>query len=184
MDHYIDIRLLANAGIGFNELMGALFQKVHAWIARNAAGRIAVSFPDMKKTPGSCLRVHAGHGDLSAFSAAPWGKTLHLWIDQSPVIPVPGNSKHCVVRRVQSKSAHNRRQRSIRHNWLTPEEAAARIPDSATKPLDLPYLYLPSGSTGQRVRFFIQQRTELSEATAGEFTTYGMSKAGATVPWF
>ena len=184
MDHYLDIKLRANAGIGTNELMAMLFYKIHVWIARNANGRIALSFPEMEKTPGARLRVHGGEADLCSFASGDWRRTVMLWVDVSPVCPVPAGVMHCTVARIQSKSAHNMRQRAMRRNGLTPEQAMARIPDAATKALDLPYLYVQSASTGQRVRFFIQQGSAQPRAVQGGFSAYGMGKDGATVPWF
>jgi len=184
MDHYLDIRLRANAGIGKNELMATLFYKIHVWIARNANGRIALSFPDMNKTPGARLRVHGCESDLQAFSSGDWRRTVMLWIDLAQVCPVPADARHCMVARIQRKSAHNMRQRAMRRDGLTLEQAMVRIPDTATESLDLPYLYVQSASTGQRVRFFIKQSPAQPVAVKGAFSAYGLGKDGATVPWF
>ena len=183
MDHYIDIRLQANAGIGGNELMAVLFYKVHVWLAWQAQGRIGLSFPEMSKTPGALLRVHGSQADLAVFALGDWRKTLLLWMVQSPVQPVPAHAQHCAVARVQRKSAHNMRQRAMRRDGLTLEQAMARIPDAASEPLELPFLDIPSASTGQRVRFSIRQQV-VADAVFGEFTAYGMGKSGTTVPWF
>lgn len=183
MDHYIDVRLHANADLSCNELMATLFYKVHVWIARNAQGRIGLSFPEMARTPGALLRVHGNQADLTAFASGDWRRTLALWISQTPVQPVPAHIQYCTVIRVQSKSAHNKRLRAVRRRGLTLEQATALIPDDTTKPLDLPFLDICSASTGQRVRFFLRQQ-QVVDAVPGGFSAYGMSQAGTTVPWF
>ena len=183
MAYYIDIRLHTNAEISCNELMAALFYKVHIWLAKHAEGRIGVSFPEMKKTPGGLLRVHGDLSDLITFASGEWRNTLSLWISQTPVQPIPAHAQSCCVTRIQSKSAHNKRQRAMRRRGLTLEEATACIPDTATKPLNQPFLDIRSASTGQRVRFFIQQQ-QAANAVPGRFSAYGMGQAGTTVPWF
>lgn len=184
MDHYIDLHVRAPADMGRHHLMAVLFYKLHAWIAHHACGRIGLSFPAMQKTPGTHLRVHGSLADLSRLSSGDWRNTLLLWLQQGPVTPVPGHAQHCVVARVQKKSAHNMRQRAMRRDGLTHEQSLARIPDSATEVVSLPYLDIRSSSSGQTLRFFIRQGPPKSTAVPGPFSAYGMSHAGATVPWF
>ncbi len=184
MDHHLDIHLNTQGEMGTNALMATLFYKVHVWIAHHAPRRIGLSFPDMRKTPGARLRVHGNQADLHAFAAGDWRKTLLMWVQQDAVQPVPANSLHCAVARVQRKSAHNMRQRAMRRHGLTPEQAWARIPDEANEIVDLPFLDLCSASTGQTLRFFIRQQTRLSAPVPGGFSAYGMGQSGATVPWF
>lgn len=184
MDHYVDIRLLADPEMGCNQLMAHLFYKVHVWLAAHGNGRVGLSFPEMNKTPGSVLRVHGSADQLQEFLAGDWRKSLALWLAPMTIKPVPADTGYCVVRRIQRKSAHNRRKRSVAKGWLTESEARERIPDSTTQKLDLPFLDIRSSSTGQqRVRFFIQQ-TPAPAMVRGEFTAYGMSAGGATVPRF
>ncbi len=108
---------------------------------------------------------------------------MQLWIDPLSVLAVPTGATVCNVKRIQAKSAHNMRKRAVAKGRFTTEQALASIPDSATKPLDLPFLVIQSASSGQRVRFFIQQN-EASKAVEGAFNSYGMGQSGATVPWF
>lgn len=183
MDHYIDIRLHANADMSVKELMATLFYKVHVWLARHAQGRIGLSFPEADKALGTLLRVHGSQSDLLMFAMGDWRRTLLMWISQSPVQAVPTHTRHHSVTRVQRKSANNMRQRAVRRHGLTLEQAVQRIPDTAVRPLNLPYLDIPSASTGQCVRFFIRQQVA-ADAVPGGFSAYGMSQAGATVPCF
>ena len=183
MDHYIDIRLHANADMSVKELMATLFYKVHVWLARQGPGHIGLSFPEADKTPGPLLRVHGNEPDLMLFAMGDWRRTLLLWISQSPVQAVPTHTRHHSVTRVQRKSANNMRQRAMRRHGITLEQAVQRIPDTAVEPLNLPYLDIQSASTGQRVRFFIRQQVT-EDAVPGGFSAYGMSQAGSTVPCF
>lgn len=184
MNYYLDIHLRPNADFGCNALMAQLFYKVHVWLALHGNNGIGLSFPEMKKTPGTVLRVHGSAPALEAFATGDWRKTLSLWLDQTAVQEVPSDAAFCTVRRIQKKSAQNRRKRAIAKGWLTAEQALKRIPDTATKVLDHPFLDIHSSSTGhQQIRFFIQQSI-VPAAIPGAFSAYGMGNAGATVPWF
>lgn len=183
MDHYIDIRLHANADMSVKELMATLFYKVHVWLARHAQGRIGLSFPEADNALGTVMRVHGSQSDLLMFAMGDWRRTLLLWISQTAVQAVPEHTRHHSVTRVQRKSANNMRQRAMRRHGLTLEQAVQRIPDTAVEPLNLPYLDIQSASTGQCVRFFIRHQTA-ADAVPGGFSAYGLSQAGATVPCF
>jgi CRISPR-associated endonuclease Csy4 len=71
----------------------------------------------------------------------------------------------------------------MRRHGFSEEEARQRIPDSAARRLDLPYVQLRSQSSGQHFRLFIHHGPLQSQPVAGHINRYGLSD-GCTVPWF
>ena len=86
-----------------------------------------------------------------------------------------------MVRRVQAKSAHNKRRRSVAKGWLSEEEAQVRIPDAQQKAMSLPYAEMHSLSTQSRMRLYIEHGPLLDKPVAGMFNAYGLSTT-ATIP--
>lgn len=164
-------------------MMGTVFYKLHVWLSENMPNRIGLSFPAMKQTPGDCLRLHGTENDLKAVIGGDWRYSLLMFVQIQPVLPAPATAQYCTVQRIQKKSVNNRRLRSIRKGWLSEEEAITRIPGDADHRLDLPFIVVRSHSSQQTVKIFIRQQLQ-SEPVAGEFSSYGLSKAGSTVPWF
>ena len=101
----------------------------------------------------------------------------------SAVCPVPPQTSFCTVRRVQAKSAYNKRKRSVAKGWLDESEAQKRIPDSQQRMLDLPYAQLRSLSNGNMMRVYIEHSKPVQQSVTGSFSAYGLSST-ATVPWF
>ncbi|MDA5483387.1 type I-F CRISPR-associated endoribonuclease Cas6/Csy4 [Yersinia intermedia] len=87
------------------------------------------------------------------------------------------------VRRVQAKSAHNKRQRSIAKGWLTEQQAFEQIPDTQQKSLRLSFIQLRSLSNGNTMRIYIQHGELQEQAQLGSFSAYGLSNS-TTIPWF
>ncbi|MBX2858733.1 MAG: type I-F CRISPR-associated endoribonuclease Cas6/Csy4 [Cellvibrionaceae bacterium] len=144
---------------------------------------VGVSFPQFAKTLGEQLRLHGPQNDLQALVAAPWFNGLTDYCQMDDIRPTPASVQYRTVRRVQTKSAANKRKRSVAKGWLNTEEAMAKIPATAQRSLTLPYLQLNSGSTGQHMRIFIEHGPLQSEPSSGRFNTYGLSST-ATIPWF
>ncbi|SMC17797.1 CRISPR-associated endonuclease Csy4 [Andreprevotia lacus DSM 23236] len=185
MDHYLDIRLWTDPdlALGTVELMNTLFAKLHRHLGQTANGRIGISFPNHGKLLGDALRLHGNRQDLQQLMADNWLQGLRDLTRIAAISPVPDQASHRIVRRVQAKSAHNKRLRSVRKGWLTETEAQTTIPDDQQKPLPFPYAELQSKSNGNLMRVYIQHGPEQPEPVAGIFTAYGLSST-ATIPWF
>ena len=88
-----------------------------------------------------------------------------------------------VQRRQFKTSAERLRRRRMRRKGETADQAAAAIPDSVERQVELPFVRLNSASTRQPFCLFIaQERGEEGGAGKG-FNSYGLSQGG-TVPWF
>jgi CRISPR-associated endonuclease Csy4 len=184
MNHYLDIQLLPEEPeVSENFLLNALFAKLHLRLGQQATGQIGVSFPLHAKRLGSLLRLHGTQSELQAVMAEDWLQGLKGYSRCSDISAIPATVGYRTVRRVQAKSAHNKRQRSIAKGWLTAEEAQSRIAESQQKILKLPFMQLKSRSTGQMMRVYIEHGPLLTAPLAGCFSAYGLS-ATATIPWF
>ena len=187
MDHYIDITLLPDPEFPVTTLMNALFSKLHRGLVDHGGRGIGVSFPDIAKNRrslGKRMRLHGSKESLERLMGARWTHGMHDHVDIAPVSPVPGETLHCVVRRVQAKSSPERlRRRLMARKSIGAEAALAAIPDTAAKLLDLPYVEMASRTTSQRFKLFIEHLEPTSVPVSGEFGSYGLSPNG-TVPWF
>ncbi|WP_233967850.1 type I-F CRISPR-associated endoribonuclease Cas6/Csy4 [Pectobacterium polaris] len=184
MDHYIDIRVQPDPEFTASQLLNALFAKLHRALGQVADGKIGISFPNVGKTLGECLRLHGTKEALSTLEQTAWLKGLRDYTQVSECKAVPDGVKFRTVRRVQLKSSAERlRRRSVSKGWLTEAEASARIPDAVEKRSALPFVQIKSLSNGQMFFVFVEHGPLQDAPIAGRFSSYGLS-AEATVPWF
>ena len=183
MDKFIDITLMPDPEFEAQQLLNALFSKLHRAIGEAAPGEIGVSFPKVGKRLGDQLRLHGTQDSLATLMALPWLQGMRDYCQVSDSNDVPEKVQYRTVRRIQAKSAHNKRMRSIRKGWLTEDEAYQRIPDDQQKSLKLPFIQMRSLSNGNPMRVYIEHGELKDEPVAGEFNAYGLS-AQTTIPWF
>lgn len=184
MDHYIDIRVLADPEFSEGLLMNALFSKAHRVIAELGGGEVGVCFPEYGKTLGKHLRLHGSKMSLERLMADGWLKGLRDYTEVSSISQVPANAKFRVVKRVQAKTNIDRlRRRSVSKGWLNQEEANTQITPDKERRLKLPFLQLKSRSTGQSFCLFIEHGKITDQARNDKFSTYGLS-SNSTIPWF
>lgn len=183
MDSYINIMVLPDPEMRETLLINNLFAKLHRALVQHKIDDIGVSFPNHAKTLGNVLRLHGKGESLQAFMVEPWLKGLRDYCSIADISRVPNDVSYRAVKRVQAKSAHNKRQRSITKGWLTPEQASDSIPDTAQKPLTQPFVQLYSTSTKQAMRLYIQHQPEQASPVLGVFNRYGLSN-NTTIPWF
>ena len=183
LDFYLDIKLLPDPEFETQDLLNALFSKFHRAMSQTVPGKIGVSFPEVDKRLGSVLRLHGSEAELGLLMENNWLKGMRDYCLISKVESVPDAVQHRTVKRVQMKSAHNKRKRSIAKGWLTPEQAAEQIPDSQQKRNPFPFIEMKSLSNQNRMRVYIDHGELQSEPLEGSFNSYGLS-ATATIPWF
>lgn len=183
MDHYLEIRVLPDPEFPEGQLLSALFAKLHRRLGQAGEGQVGLSFPHHGVVLGGVVRLHGTEADLQALMADNWLQGMKDYTHSTAILPVPAGVSYRTVRRVQAKSAHNKRKRSIAKGWLSEEEALMRIPDSQQKPLRMPYIELRSLSNGNLMRVYVEHGPEQAHPQLGMFNAYGLS-ASATVPWF
>ena len=187
MDYYLDIKLLSDPDFVPSVLLNALFSKLHRALAEHSELNVAVSFPEYSLVPlglGSCLRLHGKQGDLAGLQNTDWLAGMRDHMVYGDVQPVPSNTEHVAVRRVQAKSNVERLiRRSAKRKGISEEEARKAYQTAQPEKLRLPFITLNSQSSGQRFSLFIKQSKPQQESRTGEFNRYGISQT-ATVPWF
>lgn len=196
MDHYLDIRLLADPEFSPPILLNALFSKLHRALVSQKRNDVGISFPgyesfspakggkNVRATLGETLRLHGGEVALSSLMAGDWITGMRDHICLGEIRRVPASVGYVRVQRKQAKSSPAReRKRLMRRQGLSEADALRRIPDSSAEHLDLPFVTLTSQSTGgQQFRLFIAQFAATGPLT-GEFNSYGLSHQ-ATLPQF
>lgn len=186
MDHYQDIRVLADLEFNASMLMNALFNKLHRALVTLKAADIGVSFPEYKQRPkglGTILRIHGKLSSLIVLQNADWLKGMRDHSVATRVKPVPVDAAHVLVTRRQYKTNADRlRRRRMKRTGETYEQASIAIPNSVERKPELPFLSVRSLSTSQTFCLFVEQGPA-EQATLGEFNCYGFSEQ-ATVPWF
>ena len=194
MDHYIDIRIRPDPELPVTAVLSIVFGRLHRVLVQLESSDIGVSFPEVKGDPpepgsrpnglGALLRVHGSLPSLNRLAQQPWLPNVRDHISITNPRPVPEQTQHRAVWRVQAQSSPERvRRRLMKRHGIDEATAAQRIPDTAAQVLRLPYLNLSSGSTGQHFRLFVQHRPLRSTPAGGIFNAYGFSQI-ATVPWF
>jgi CRISPR-associated endonuclease Csy4 len=185
--HHLDFHLLPDEEASPLHLMSALFTRLHRVLALTNNTAIAVSFPGYGLAPrqlGNRLRLVGPADKLDALLTHDWLKAVrdHVRIDSMAMVPASATPR--CLRRVQAKSSPERlRRRQMRRHGLTEAQARERIPDTVAETLNLPYLVLPSASTGQSFPLFLHLGPPLPAPLPGDFNTYGLSTT-ATTPWF
>ena len=180
MDHYIDIKVMPDLETTAQTLMNNLYAKLHRMLG---TGQLGVSFPRVDLTLGDTLRIHGSTTDVHQLMRIDWIAQLKDYVRCSEILPVPPHAKHRTVKRVQIKSMHNKRQRSIRKGWLTEAQALEKMPDHLERPVQLPFAQIRSLSTKQVHRIYMQHGDFCSPNASGLFNSYGLS-ATKTIPWF
>lgn len=185
---YIDIYLLPDPEFSASVLMNALFSKFHRAVVSYGAGKIGVSFPEVRqdngRSLGTCLRLHGSAEVLHAFAQTDWLTGMHDHVSCATVATVPARAQYRAVRRVQAKSNPDReRRRLMARKGISWQEAVAAIPDSCAERLELPFVTVSSRSTGQQFRLFIEHLPVQEQPCPGIFSAYGLSSS-TTIPWF
>lgn len=187
MDHYVEIDLRPDPEFAANDLMSALYAKLHRALVKLGCADVGVSFPQHDADVphlGNRLRLHGGVSSLTMLMASEWLSGMRDHVFVSVPSPVPASAKHRQIHRVQAKSNPQRlRRRLMRRHEIGIQEAQQRIPDGAVERLHLPFVQMRSATTDQSFRLFIAHGPEQPQAIQGDFNSYGLSQK-ATVPWF
>lgn len=184
-DHYLDIHLLPDPEFAPDQLLRALFGKLHRALVQLGDGSVGISLPSHSvRGTGSHLRLHGSLNALTQLQALDWLTGMRDHTRLGELATAPAGCRHRFVRRVQVDSNPERlRRRLIKRHDLDEDTARRRIPDSAMQLTRLPWVEMRSQSSGQRFRLFIEHGPLQDAATPGRFSSYGLS-ASTTVPWF
>lgn len=189
MDSYFDIKALPNPEIPPLTVVAHLMQQLHQ-ILPKYAGEIGLDFPGYRKKQGlgAVIRLLGTHEAIKRINEkvtntpdiAGYGMI-------TPLEQVPSSvSKFARFSRVHMKGNSRLTRLKNRHlargTWT--DELAMAAQGKFNEVIDLPYVNLLSGSTGQHFNLFIS-RVTVKHPIDGAFNGYGLSIDNlATVPQF
>ncbi|MGE8496931.1 MAG: type I-F CRISPR-associated endoribonuclease Cas6/Csy4 [Pseudomonas sp.] len=187
MDHYIDLKLLPDPEFPATQLMSALIAKLHRGLHDLRRTDVGISFPDTQAVGhglGPRLRLHGSVEALDSLLALNWLSGMRDHVSLSELALVPAQVQWRCVSRVQVDSNPERvRRRLVKRHGISEDEARQRIPDTAGKRCDLPYVILRSKDNGHSFRLFVRHGPLRDTPTPGPFGAYGLSSQ-ASIPWF
>ena len=189
MNHYVEMRVRNVPDISPRQIAAKTIERLHIVLAANSQLNIGLSFPDLASEssaimPGFRIRLHSDLSALNDVLAADRLRSITDYLDISPAIPIPNQTKHMTYRRYRPYAALPcRRRRHMRRHQVDYQTACQQIPDSRLESCSLPFLTMHSHSTGQRFRIYIQPGPIMDSPVSGSFNSYGLS-SGATVPHF
>lgn len=184
-DHYLDLHLLPDPEFAPDQLLRALFAKLHRALVQLGDGSVGLSLPGHSAHgTGSHLRLHGSLSALQQLQQQEWLTGMRDHVRQTEPAAVPVGCQHRVVRRIQVDSNPERlRRRLMKRHGLSEEAARQQIPDSAMQLTRLLWVEMRSQSSGQRFRLFIEHGPLQDTPAPGEFSSYGLSPT-TTIPWF
>lgn len=184
LTHYLDIHLRPDPEFLATQLLSALYAKLHRALVLMGGNQIAVCFPKMsRRDMGSQMRLLGPVGELDKLMALDWSRGMRDHAQFGPCLPIPLQHGLSKLHRVQTKSGAERlRRRQMKRHGMSYEQACVRVPDGKARLLDLPFVQLSSGSSGQRFSLYLRMEPAAS-AVEGFFNAYGLSHT-ATIPWF
>lgn len=183
MDHYIEIKLKANAEMRENVFLNKLYAKLHKKLIDFNCSTIGVSFPGYKTMLGSVIRLHGNASELGELQVVNWLGSLNNYCAVSELRKVPSDAQHRVISRKQSNMTQAKLNRLIKRGTIATEEIKNYREKMFAQGLDNPYLELESVSNGNKYRRYISFGELQPNIVVGVFDSFGLSKK-ATVPWF
>jgi len=177
-----------------------IYTQLHLALAEYAntqkSSDIGVSFPEyyydeksvIKSNLGRRIHIFADDTDsLGKLDLRTWLKRYEDYAPLSEITKSNETKEHTIFSRFQPKNAASLRRtyrRRIEKNGETEKEAQNYIEKLSTKTSKLPSIHLISLTTNQPYRIFIKKTEATKPSDNKQFTTYGLSKNGSTVPIF
>ncbi|NOQ94270.1 MAG: type I-F CRISPR-associated endoribonuclease Cas6/Csy4 [Methylophaga sp.] len=183
MDFYLDIKIKPDAEMRKNELLNKVYTKLHKALFSLDSTAIGVSFPKYNVILGNILRIHGTESQLTALQAVDWLGGLSGYCDTCFIEAIPNEVAYRTIFRKQSNMTEAKLRRLIDRRSISQDQIKAYRAKMFTQGMDNPYLELVSATNGHKHRRYIEFGELKTEATRGEFDTFGLSKTG-TIPWF
>lgn len=183
MKHYVEIVIKPDEEMRENVLLNNVYSKLHKALFELQSTDIGVSFPCYKVMLGGVLRIHGTEAKLSALQNTPWLGGLSGYCQVSGIKEIPDEIMYRTVSRIQANMTEAKLRRLIKRGTISTEEVKHYKAKMFSQGLDSPYLELESTSNGHKHRRYLVFGDKTTEATAGEFDFFGLSKV-ATIPWF
>jgi len=183
MNHYIEIMLKPDAEMRENVLLNMVYTKLHKALFDIDNKTIGVSFPGYQLKLGNRIRLHGDLAALENLQALNWLGALIGYCSISELCKVSDGVQHRTISRKQSNMTQAKLNRLVKRGTIAPEKVRDYRAKMFAIGLDNPYLELESSSNGNKHRRYLEFGELKTEAVAGQFDCFGLSKS-ATVPWF
>lgn len=183
MNHYLTITVLPDEEMSEAFLFNTLFAKFHKALSELKASDVGVSFPKLKYTPGSMLRIHGAASRLQQLQNLNWLGGLSSYCAVSSIQEVPDKVEYRVISRKQPTQSNAKLKRYLKHGAIAQDQVEKYTVKMQISKLTNPFVELVSNGGGQRYRRFIEMGPLQKSSVAGEFDQFGFSKT-ATIPWF
>ena len=199
MISYQEVRIIPDPEVGLGFLWTKVYTQIHLALAEYTKNidpkGLGITFPEYnydiknpkKSTLGRSLKVYTKDSDsLAKLDLKIWLKRLDGYVTLSGIVSAELSEKHAAFTRYQPKNQAGLRRmlrRRIEKLRESEEQAQSHIDQLKTEKTTLPFIQLESLTNFNEFRLYIK-RLEVSEQKEGTFTTYGLSKDGATVPVF
>lgn len=197
LSHYVDVHIITPASeTGW--MMGKVMRQLHGYLSANEINTIGVAFPELKNNhPGNQFRLFGEQTTLARlikdanllFLQESGGIKLSQSLDTPKVNTFVTYTRSQRADRGSQRGLIKRQERFIKHlknKGIEPDQAilkARALRWQKEYQAERAFLLLGSKSTGQRFQLCIQQ-TLSSKPVEGYFSRYGLSKKGATLPYF
>ena len=187
LTHYTELTAIPQAEMLQSEVMGFLVENIHKIIPKYE-GRIALSFPAYipNRSLGAIIRIFGEEGEIvEIFNKLQ--KLADYALIQEPT-KIPEFRKFASFSRYRPKnptnSALNRLEKRAKKRGINATEIESYKRQWLAKYHSsfMPFVYLKSSSTGQKMPLYIKMQ-EKPKAEEGMFNSYGLSQR-ATVPLF
>lgn len=188
LTHYLEFELRSDAEHSPGALMSLLFGRVHLAIVGGGMGHIGLAFPGYSGLGmpglGERLRVFGSQQELSAFSSRLALRALREYLRVSSVRAVPEGCAHIVYVRRQAKGSPSAYRRLCRRGGMKEPCSQEEYCRDRKMLRGLPFVSYFSTSTRSHTRIFIAREQPGTQALDGEFSSFGLSRNGTTVPFF
>lgn len=198
MRYYIEVTLLPSPDITQYFLWEKVYSKLHLALVDIQASDISVpvgiAFPEYQCAPeeniyqlGSKVRLFSPtRATLDMLNINQWLSYLSDYVDISSIRDVPEkNVSYTIFKRTQPKNNnHKMARRKAKKNGISVEQALAYFKDRKERYSPAPFVRIKSLSSNHQYRLIILQEKTKINHHEGVFSTYGLSKNGATVPLF
>lgn len=199
MNYYQDIILLPDEEIDIAFIRNKTYDKLHKAMYDLNSKNIGISFPNTYKDKdkylklGDTIRLHGSKESLEKLQKLNYLSSLSDYSKISKILPIPSEIKaYQVISRIRQTMNESKLRKRVAYQkekgiLKTEDEAKAYIKQYKNKmfekSLKEPYLEIPSTSTKNRYRIYLNFKELQDKENIGEFNQFGISKE-TTVPIF
>lgn len=187
--YYQEIKLKPNAKMPLYKLWTKVYTQLHLMFATvkhtYGKGEIGISFPEYSdKGFGRKIRLFANDREVLVAAGVLHALALYSnFLTVSKIKPLPNKPMHYIMYcryHPDGSPSQKARRFAKRHEGVSVEEALTFMKTRENK--TLPFTKLYSMTTEQHFKLLIEKRESTTPNNSIEYTSYGLSMNGSTVP--